>query len=436
MVENSNKNLELKVGFVGLGKLGLPVALSINNKGYDVMGYDVNTKVKEYLEKKEIPYQEEGTPELLKKHSIKWANSIDEVILNSDLVFCPVQTPHHEKFEGVNRLPKERVDFDYSFLKEAVSNISNKARDYNKDIILTVISTVLPGTIEREIKPLLNSKIHLAYSPLYIAMGTTRHDFENPEFSLVGVDDQEAARTLENFYKTIHNKPIFKTSLANAEAIKVFYNTFITSKILLANTWMQVSQKMGLDVDEITNALSLATDRILSPKYMRGGGPDSGGCHPRDLIALSWLGQQIELKPNWFEMMAKAREDQTEWTVDLIEKKYNETKLPVVVLGKAFKPETNLTVGSGATLLVNILKERGINAEQYDPIVDSKDFSPDKKAIYFIATEHKIFSKYNFPKGSVVFDLWRSFPDKEGIDIIKIGNPKKNTSSNNLENLF
>lgn len=434
-------NLEKKIGFVGLGKLGLPVALSINNKGYEVFGYDMNSDVKSYLEKRNIPYMEEGTPELLREHTLKWADSIDEVVSKSDLIFCPVQTPHHEKFEGVTKLPDERVDFDYSFLKDAVRNISQSTKKYGKEKILSIISTVLPGTIEREIKPLLDSNIKLVYNPLYIAMGTTRSDFENPEFSLVGVDDAKAAEVLENFYGTIHDRPVFKTDLATAEAIKVFYNTAITSKIILANAWMQVSDKMNLNVDDITAALSLATDRILSPKYMRGGGPDAGGCHPRDLIALSWLGRKIDLKPNWFETMAKTREEQTEWTVDLIEKKQRETGLPIVVLGKAFKPETNLTVGSGATLLTNMMKERGLEAEQVDPIVDSKEYSPKEKAIYFVATEHRTFSEYKFPKESVVFDLWRSLPDQQDIEMIRVGNPKKNifpdsNSKEGLEELF
>ena len=145
-----------KIGFVGLGKLGLPVALSIENKGYQVCGYDINPSVAKYISERKIPYQEEGTLELLEKTNLKVLPSIKEVVKFSDIIFCPVQTPHDSRFEGISRLPKERIDFNYSYLIKAVKDIASACMDLNKKIVLVVISTVLPGTIEREIFPLLN----------------------------------------------------------------------------------------------------------------------------------------------------------------------------------------------------------------------------------------------------------------------------------------
>src|SRR6056300_1416773 len=109
----------MNVGFLGLGKLGLPCALVANSKGHNVFGYDINPDVKKILDTKVLPYREEGSQELLDDHSIVWSDMSD-LVSNSDIIFVPIQTPHVEKYEGVTRLPEERVDFDYSYLKSGL----------------------------------------------------------------------------------------------------------------------------------------------------------------------------------------------------------------------------------------------------------------------------------------------------------------------------
>ena len=84
--------------------------------------------------------------------------------------------------------------------------------------VVIIISTVLPGTIEREIKPIIkdNPNFKLCYNPFFIAMGTTLYDFTHPEFVLFGVDDEWAAETAEKLYKTLHDRPFYKTDIVNA----------------------------------------------------------------------------------------------------------------------------------------------------------------------------------------------------------------------------
>lgn len=402
----------MRVGMLGMGKLGLPVCLAIESKGHEVKGYDVNPAVAGYLKDRKIPYKEEGLQPLLDKTKVEMTNSIEELCEWADLVFCAVQTPHDPLYEGASRLPEDRKDFDYSWLKDAVSKVPAGTN-------LVVISTCLPGTFKREIEPLVQG-VNYVYSPLYIAMGTVLSDYLNPEYALIGSYGDTSV--YEEFLDTIHKKPKVVTDIATAEAIKVFYNTAITAKIILANSHMQVAHKMGLNIDDINRALMMATDRIVSTKYMRSGGPDSGGCHPRDLIALSWLGEELDMKPNWFEMMAYAREKQTEWTADIVMAESVDKGLPIVVLGKAFKPETNLTAGSGATLVANILREKGAEVAQYDPLVGDTLPSPLPVAVYFVATEHRIFADLDYPSGSVVVDLWRYIKGKDGVEVIGVGN--------------
>ena len=220
----------MKIGFVGLGKLGLPCALAIDSKGHNVYGYDINPDVKRILDEKKLPYREEGADDLLQTHNIKWG-SIKDVVENSDIIFVPIQTPHLPKYEGDTRIPLERADFDYEWLKSGIKNLSDEIGKLGEDKIVIIISTVLPGTIRRDIKPLLNKNVKLCYNPFFIAMGTTIKDFTSPEFVLFGVDDDSAYLKAKEFYSTLHDRPVYKCTIEEAEMIKVTYNTYITMKV-------------------------------------------------------------------------------------------------------------------------------------------------------------------------------------------------------------
>lgn len=789
----------MKIGFIGLGKLGLPCALAIESKGHEVIGYDVSQDVKDIIANKKIPYREIWAQKHLEKSNVKCVE-IEEVVSFSDIIFVAVQTPHSPLYEGITRLPDERVDFDYTYLKKAIQDVSLEITRQKQDKVVIIISTVLPGTVDRELRPLLTSHVKLCYNPFFIAMGTTMRDFLEPEFVLFGVDDKDAADKAEEFYKTIHDAPFYRTTIPNAELSKVLYNTYISSKIAVANTILELCHKIpGADADGVVNALFLGTERLISTKYLIPGMGDGGGCflpdqhiyldkgvcaiedviegdkvlstegsmelvqetykrpykgdviklkvrglpeeyltpnhpvyvskdlrkkyilkdgtekkytnkpahelvgeteeipaglltddyyvlfpkprdlkyavpshvnsdyielagyylsegsiserkdrpskfqrvsfyfhedeqdylneveslikkrygndaytsrhkkigskcesirynnielcenlvndfgkgsefktipewilygsekhsklllkglfrgdgcsstygfsystiskdlaygvnillkklgiactlqkhperigndgvkhkeayevsirnatyiekladivqmeinhkmqdkkykniifekdgyyyhkiqsienisysgtvynlninnthayvsetglhancHPRDNIALSWLSRELDLSYDWFENIMVAREKQTEWLGDLImEQMEKNPDLPAIILGKCFKKETNLTIGSPSILLRNILEEKGVYVDMYDPYVDENPPPLDEPAIFFIGTNHDLFLEYNFPKGSVVLDPWRMIEDQNNVEVIRIG---------------
>lgn len=394
----------MKIGILGTGKLGLPVALAIDSKGHTVYAYDVSPDPLKYLKKRQIPYKEEGSKDLLKRHNIVPCVSTREMVEHSEIIFVPVQTPHHPMYEGITRIPEERADFDYTFLTHAVRELNKLIR---RPTVVAIISTVLPGTIEREIIPLItNPQFKLAYNPSFIAMGTVISDFLDPEFVLMGGETEK----LREFYRTLHHKPILETDIKTAEGIKVLYNTFITTKTVLGNLYGELAHKTGMNVDDIHKALKMSTDRLLSPKYLRAGVGDGGGCHPRDNIALSYLADKVDLSFNFFDALMKARENHMDWLAGLIK-----TKLPVVILGRSFKPETNIETGSAAILLSNLLTERGVKFKHVE------DLKPMKKALYFIGTAHDRYKNLKFPRGSVVIDPFGIIEDRPGVDITRIG---------------
>jgi len=419
----------MKIGVVGLGKLGMPVALALSLKGHEVMGFDVDPS---RMQKETFPHREVGPAgessiePLLRESSIRFG-SLDEVVGHAELIFVAVQTPHEALYEGVTRLPEDRADFDYGFLKHALTDLSGAVDRIGENRFVVVISTVLPGTMRREVIPLLSERVKLCYNPFFIAMGTTIRDFLNPEFVLFGSHDAGAAEKARNLYATLHDAPLYETSIENAELIKVAYNTFITMKVCFANVLMEISHKIeGCDVDEVSGALALGTERLLSPAYLSGGMGDGGGCHPRDNIALSWLARQLDLSTDWFESIMLVRERQTDWLADLVEEHHERQGFEhrrVGIYGRAFKAGTNLTVGSPATLLYNLLVERGFAVEMFDPYIDAGPCPFDDARVYVVATNHPEFTgaDWEYPQGSVVLDPWRTVEDRDGVEIISVG---------------
>ena len=421
----------MNVGFIGLGKLGLPCALAVESRGHKVVGYDPSEQVREIVDTKKLQYQEIWAQDHLDKSKIE-VKSIKEVVQESEIIFVPIQTPHGDEFEGVTRIPEHRKDFDYTYLKQGIKDLEIEIWDEQRPKVVIIISTVLPGTIRKEIKPLIdhNPYFKLCYNPFFIAMGTTMRDFLHPEFILFGQDDDWALRKAKKFYKTITHAPVYETTIENAELIKVTYNTFISTKLSFANTVMEMCHKLpNTNCDDVMNALSLGTKRILAESYWSGGMGDGGGCHPRDNIALSWLSQELDLSHDWFDNIMKQRENQTDWLADLIEKYAGDRGINI--LGKSFKPETNIVTGSASILLKNILEERGHGVFIWDPYVDEpwekiKEMYDDSEneihsQLYFIGTKHPDFTSFPFEEGSIIIDPWRYIPKIDGCEVIHIG---------------
>jgi len=416
------------IGMMGCGKLGLPIALAIESRGFDIAGYDINLDLIQKIEDKDIKFAD-GKEEL-KQSKIRML-PLSDFVKESDIIFAAVQTPHEKEYEGITFLPETRKDFDYTFLKTAISAIVREVEMQEiAEKHVNIVSTVLPGTIDREIRPLLNDKVKLTYNPSFCAMNTVIEDFLVPEFVLIGSDNEIVSKKIKSIYRTIHNisdKNFYCCSIKEAELIKVAYNVFIGQKIVFANTLLEICYKMNMNVDTITNALKLADKRLISPAYMSGGMGDGGGCHPRDAMALSWLAKDLNLSFDLPESIMIAREKQTAWLADLIIAEYEKSGLKdIIILGKAYKRNVNLTDGSSSVLLKNILAEKGyiMNVKMYDPFINSFPFVQENPAVIFMGTKHDIFTEYIFSKGSIVIDPFRYIKDQDGTAVIRIGEPE------------
>jgi UDPglucose 6-dehydrogenase len=279
------------IGFIGIGKLGLECAEVLAEK-FTVRGYDISSRTSDLVQ----------------------VCTIEETINQSEWIFIAVPTPHAEGYDG--SVPSSHLtprDFGHDAVKEAITNI-NRYADSPKKVVL--ISTVLPGTTRKHFVPLLDQRHQFLYNPYLIAMGSVKWDMVNPEMIMIGTEDGNptalAGELVDLYSQVMQNNPRYEIGTWDeCEAVKIFYNTFISAKIGLANMIQDFAMKIGnINVDVVTNALARSTMRIMGPKYMTAGMGDAGACHPRDNIALRWLAKEYDLGYDMFDTIMHAREIQ------------------------------------------------------------------------------------------------------------------------------
>jgi len=248
-----------KIGFIGIGKLGLDCAEVMAEK-HEVRGYDI--------------YPRQST-------SVKVCE-IEELVNESEWIFIAVPTPHAEGYDGsVPSSHMEPKDFGHDAVIDAINKVNQYARTQKK---IVLISTVLPGTTRRKFVPLLDKRHLFLYNPYLIAMGSVKWDMANPEMVIIGTEDGSltgVAGELIDLYKTImQNDPRYEVGTWDeCESIKIFYNTFISAKVGLVNMIQDFALRIGnINVDVVTNALARSTMRIMGPKYMTAGMGDAGAC--------------------------------------------------------------------------------------------------------------------------------------------------------------
>ena len=412
----------LNVGFIGLGKLGLDCA-EVFAEHYTVRGFDIYPR----------------TSDLVK------VCSLEETITNSDWLFIAVPTPHADGYDGsVPSSHMEPKDFGHDAVKDALKQV-NKIATTPKKVVL--ISTVLPGTTRRHFAHLLNEQHDFLYNPYLIAMGSTKWDMINPEMVMIGTEDGNwngvAKELVELYTPMMQNNPRFEIATWDeCEAIKIFYNTFISAKVGLANMIQDFAMKIGnINVDVVTDALASSTMRIMGPKYMTAGMGDAGACHPRDNIALRWLAEEYELGYDMFDTIMHAREIQAKNLAEFLVTKAQKYNLPIVIHGKAYKPDVPYCIGSYSTLIGHYVRQAGHNVFYVDPLADdTKDVvnTWDKAAVILLAHNREVTYGYtgkeqqdahyfDFLPGSVVVDPWRKHTQsRTDIKVIHYGNTRNN----------
>lgn len=385
---------------IGVGKLGQDCA-EVMAQHYDVVGYDVEPR----------------TPAFPMK------TSIADAVHDRAIIFIAAPTAHDPMYGGEtpsSHLPNK--DFDYSVVTDILTEVN---KHVNKNQLVVLISTVLPGTVRNLLEPCITNA-RFIYNPYLIAMGTIKWDMVNPEMVIIGTEDGSItgdAQELIEFYKVfMENNPRYEVGTWDeAESIKIFYNTFISTKIALVNMIQDVAETNGnINVDVVTDALKNSTQRIMGPAYMTAGMGDGGACHPRDNIALRYLANRLELGYDLFDAIMKAREVQAKRLAETCLKNGNN----VTIVGKAYKPGVHYTNGSASLLVGHYIEELGGNVRYYDHNTNDHDFNNEWSEVYLIGYWEPWVSTLTFPRHATVIDPWRRIGFDQAASFIRYGDTR------------
>jgi UDPglucose 6-dehydrogenase len=363
-------------------------------------------------------------------------SSIKECVEDRDIVFIAVPTPHDPAYDG--RAPTAHLapkDFRYDIVTDVIIEANYHMK---KDQLLVLISTVLPGTVRKTFVPYITNP-RFVYNPYLIAMGSVAWDMVNPEMVMIGTEDGSTtgdAEQLVNFYKTVmENNPRYEIGTWDeCECIKVFYNTFISAKIGLANMIQDVAVKQGnINVDVVTNALAKSTMRIMGPQYMKAGMGDGGACHPRDNIALRYMAQDLGLGYDLFDAIMTAREIQAENLAKELVRHAEENNMSIFIHGKAYKPNVDYLDGSYSLLVGHYCEQLGHPPTYIDPLTGD-----NMEAVHgVVMLAHSASTTYKYTNrvsetdelycqildGSVVVDPWRNYVN-DRVKVVHYGNTR------------
>jgi len=359
------------ISFVGLGKLGLPLATNFAKNGNRVVAIDKNDSLLKTLRQTKAPWIEDGLQENIEsaKPFIKYTNDYSQVA-NTDISIILVNTPSVKKDGSFSNL----------YVEQSLESICQELIKVGKSTHHFILSsTVMPRSIKDSFIPLIesitgwslsNGDFGFSYVPDFVAIGQIIRDFENPDFLLVGSSSDQYADEAEILYKTIlQNDPnIAKLNLAEAELCKVSLNAYITTKISFANYLGLLAAKVDPDinVDNVTGTIGM--DKRIGGKYFKAGASYGGTCFPRDTWAFVKVSEKVGLKAD--QMFANETINQATDT-DIINRILESDPQRVGLIGLGFKPGTSVVTEGLSEKLAKRLTRYNIDVHTHDLLDES-----------------------------------------------------------------
>jgi len=354
------------VSIVGLGKLGACMAACIAARGHAVVGVDCNRSTIQHVNSGQPPVFEPGLAEKMAAAGSRLSATEDyiEAILKSDVTFIVVPTPS-----------EDHGGFSLQYVEKAMEEIGKALRQKQDYHLVVLTSTVLPGSCEYRLVPLLEDvsgkrcgqDFGFCYHPEFIALGSVIRDFLNPDFVLIGEFDAASGERLAALYHQVcENRPqVARLGLINAELAKVGVNTFVTMKITFANMLAALCEQLpGGDVDEVVRAIGL--DTRIGSRYLKGALGYGGPCFPRDNLALAYLADKLGQRA----LLAEATDEYNQSIVHRMAERIASLSVrgAVAVLGLAYKPDTTVVEESQGLELARLLAAKGLDVLVYDAL--------------------------------------------------------------------
>jgi UDPglucose 6-dehydrogenase len=351
----------LKISIIGAGYVGLVTGTCLASLGNEVTLVDINKAVLEAIsDKRSVPIYEEGLDELLSQVSLK-ATSDYSAIADSEIIFICVGT-----------LADDGSPIFLDHVATATENIAEILKKRDSYCVVTVKSTVVPGTTQELVIPILERSgkkvgkdFGVCMAPEFLREGKAIYDFMHPSRIVIGEYDTRSGERLAELFGSF-NIPIFHTTPGTAEMIKLASNGFLAAKISFINEIGNICKKLGIDTYEVARGMGF--DERIGKQFLNAGIGFGGSCLPKDLRMLISRGEQLGYKANILQEILNLNDQQALKPVELLKKHLSPRGATIGLLGLAFKADTNDTRDSRAIRIAQALLDEGATVKAYDPL--------------------------------------------------------------------
>lgn len=373
----------MKISIIGTGYVGLVSGVCLAVMGHEVICVDKHKDIVERIMKSEATIYEPSLQELLEAvvaaGKLSATNDLRYGIENSDISIITVGTP----FKDGN--------IDLGFVEEASREIGKLLRSKDTYHLVCIKSTVIPTTTDTLVKNTIelesgkkSGEFGLVMNPEFLREGEAVMDFLNPDRIVIGAYDDKSYELFKKVYEGYFDAPILRVSLRTAELIKYASNTLLAMLISYSNEIAAISEAVGsTDVEEVLYGLSL--DKRLSPKidgklirpdilkYLKAGRGYGGSCFPKDIKGLIAFSEQKGYVPELLKATSGINEKQVQRIAYMLEDELGKIEgRRILVLGLAFKQNSDDIRESPAIGLVKLLVERKALVSVTDPVAIEK----------------------------------------------------------------
>jgi len=430
--ELKNKILKKKVDLcvVGLGYVGLPLAVSFAKAGFNVCGIDTDTgrvnKVNNAIQYI-TDVSTRDLKALVKKGKLR-ATTKFRVLKQADVIIICVPTPLKRKYQP-----------DISFILKAV----RKIRQFmDKDKLIILESTTYPGTTEEVILPILESKKFECGKDFYLVFSPERIDPGNKIFNInripkvIGGIDSNSAKLAKLLYKKIINNTIVVSSTRTAETVKLLENTFRIVNIGLINEMAMMADKLKINIWEVIQAAKTKPFGFMA--FYPGPGV-GGHCIPKDPLYLYWKAKKFGFNSRFIKLAAQLNSSMPEYIVNRLRKILRKIDKPlnkakILIIGITYKRDVKDLRKSPSLDILELLMNRRAKVGYYDPYIpylkigkiNLKSIRLSKASLkqydcVIIATDHKCINyNYVLKNSKQVFDTRGVLKNKESEKIIRL----------------
>ncbi len=346
---------------VGVGYVGLVTAVCFADLGNRVVALDINEERIENLKKGIMPIYEPGLAEVaarnVKAKRLFFTTSYKEALADAEFVFIAVGTP-----EGVDG------EADLQYVRMAAESI---AQNMDHPLIIINKSTVPVGTgdwvadIVRQKQP-EPIDFSVVSCPEFLREGSALSDFLNPDRTVLGSEDMEAAERVAQLHLPLR-APIVVTDLRTAEMIKYASNAFLATRISFINEIANICEALGADVKEV--ARGMGYDKRIGHHFLEAGVGYGGSCFPKDVKALAYMAQVHGKHPQLLHAVMEINAYQRKHVILKVHELLDGVKdKTIALLGLAFKQDTDDMREAPSLTIAEYLHERGAHVRGYDPV--------------------------------------------------------------------